>query len=89
MKNKDDSWISMVDGIDGGERDTNLSHFNLLFLQGSQFIALRARFVGGRPSPFSGLVGDLARILVEVEALVFFERGGAEVEGEGSSVMVG
>lgn len=27
-----------------------LSHFSLLFLHGSQFIALRARFVGGLPS---------------------------------------
>ena len=32
---------------------TNLSHFSLLFRHGSQLIALRARFVGGRPSAFS------------------------------------
>lgn len=29
-----------------------LSHLSLLFRQGSQLIALRARFVGGRPSAF-------------------------------------
>lgn len=31
----------------------DLSHLSLLFLQGSQLIALRARLVGGRPSPFA------------------------------------
>lgn len=31
-----------------------LSHFNLLFRHGSQFMALRALFVGGRPSLGSG-----------------------------------
>jgi hypothetical protein len=59
---------------------TDLSHFSLLFLQGSQFIALRARFVGGRPSPFcSPGVGDVLPLTVPVAfVLPAFGRGGAE-----------
>jgi hypothetical protein len=45
-------------------------------------MALRARFVGGRPSPFSKFVGDLARIVPEVADLAGF---GREEEGVGSS----
>ena len=52
---------------------TDLSHLSLLFLHGSQFMALRARFVGGRPSPLSGL-GDLVRILPVVGDLMGFWR---------------
>lgn len=50
---------------------TDRSHFSLLFLQGSQFMAFRARLVGGRPSlggsPLEAGVGeDLPRTVPEV-----------------------
>lgn len=68
------------------EHYTDLSHLSLLFRHGSQFIALRARFVDGRPSPFSGL-GDLLRTVPAVTDLLCFWREGAEEEAEGSSAM--
>lgn len=39
-----------------------LSHLSLLFLQGSQFIAFLARFVGGRPSCCVSPDGDALRV---------------------------
>lgn len=70
---------------------TDLSHFSLLFLQGSQFIALRARLVGGRPSPFcSPGAGEVRpRTVPAVAALPAFGRGGAEVVGVGVSSAIG
>lgn len=50
-------------------------------------MALRARFVGGRPSPFSALLGDLPRTAPAVVDLVGFGREGAEEEAVGSSVI--
>jgi hypothetical protein len=48
-------------------------------------MALRARFVGGRPSQFSALVGDLVRTEPTVVDLVGFER--EEDEAVGSSAI--
>lgn len=67
---------------------TDLSHFSLLFLQGSQFIALRARFVGGRPSPFWS-PGVRPLTVPAVAALAAFGRGGAEVVGVGLASAIG
>lgn len=68
-----------------------LSHFNLLFRHGSQLIALRARFVGGRPSPFCSPVGGevLPRTVPVVVDLGCFclEDVGDVVEGVLSSAM--
>jgi hypothetical protein len=69
-----------------------LSHLSLLFLQGSQLIALRARFVGGRPSPFcSPGLGDVLPRTVPVVVVDFacLCRGGTrEGDAELSSGMV-
>ena len=54
------------------ERKTYLSHFSLEFLHGSQFIALRARFVGGRGSRSVGGGLVLERTALDLGAV--FER---------------
>lgn len=61
----------------------NLSHFNLLLRHGSQLIAFRARFVGGRPSVLCSAevpgVGEvLARTTPAVDDLCCFGRAGGE-----------
>ena len=80
--NKNDQLIRGKRG--GKKQNRNLSHFNLLLRQGSQLIAFRARFVGGRPSvlcspevPGAGEV--LARITPAVDDLCCFGRAGGEV----------
>ena len=62
----------------------NLSHFSLLLRHGSQLIAFRARFVGGRPSVLCSAevpgVGEvLARTTPPVDDLCCFGRAGDEV----------
>ena len=72
----------------GGWRAAYLSHLSLLFLQGSQLMALRARFVGGRGSwsPGGGLV--LERTAPGVRCC--FERwAGATEEGDEEEGSVG
>ena len=61
----------------------NLSHFNLLLRHGSQLMAFRARFVGGRPSVLcSAEVPGVGEVLVRttpaVEDLCCFGRAGGE-----------
>lgn len=74
----------------GGERDSYLSHLSLLFLQGSQFMALRARFVGGRGSWSPGVGLVLGRTAADVVAArCCFERGTAGEEEEGSALLLG
>jgi hypothetical protein len=68
----------------GEKRNRNLSHFNLLLRHGSQLIAFRARFVGGRPSVLCSAevprVGEvLARTTPAVDDLCCFGRAGGEV----------
>lgn len=57
-------------GWEWRDGQTYLSHLSLLFLHGSQLIALRARFVGGRGSCSPG--GGLVRERMEVEARCCF-----------------
>ena len=68
----------------GGKWNRNLSHFNLLLRHGSQLIAFRVRFVGGRPSVLCSAevpgVGEvLARTTPAVDDLCCFVRAGGEV----------
>lgn len=72
----------------GGEYEY-LSHLSLLFLQGSQLIALRARFVGGRGSwsPGGGLVRERT-VPAAVGGRCCFVRGAEEEEEEGSLALV-
>ena len=62
---------------------TYLSHLSLLFLQGSQLMALRARFVGGRGSwsPVSGLVRERTEAEVAACWRCFFGRGAEDEQG--------
>ena len=75
-------------GAEGRAR-TYLSHLSLLFLHGSQFMALRARFVGGRGSwsPGGGLVRERTEEVAAVVWRCCFWRG-AEGEDEGGSPLL-
>jgi hypothetical protein len=70
-----------------GRGRTYLSHLSLLFLQGSQLMALRARFVGGRGSwsPGGGLVRERTEGVVVDAGRCCFGRG---AEDEGGSALV-
>lgn len=50
-----------TDSEDGELYRTHLSHLSLLARQGSQLIALRARFAGGRGSRSTPFVGFLSK----------------------------
>ena len=79
-----------VRDIEVAKKKTNLSHLSLLFLQGSQFMALRARFVGGRGSWSPGVGLVLGRTAADVVAArCCFERGTAGEEEEGSALLLG
>lgn len=72
-----------------GRMGRYLSHLSLLFLQGSQLMALRARFVGGRGSwsPGGGLVRErTVPATVGGRCCCCFERGTEEAEEEEGSL---
>ena len=73
--------------------ENNLSHLSLLFRHGSQLIAFRARFVGGRPSLFCSPDvpgGERLRTTPAVVDLRGFGRGAlGEVEEVAGGLMSG
>ena len=90
--NMADSFVcKIVQLIGWGERREmwqNLSHFSLLLRHGSQLIAFRARFVGGRPSvlcsPEVPGVGEvLPRTTPTVDDLACFGREAGVCKDEG------
>ena len=84
----DEILFSYLEETQGKKNGQNLSHFNLLLRHGSQLIAFRARFVGGRPSVLCSAeapeVGEvLPRTTPPVDDLAGFWRVGEVCKDEG------
>jgi len=79
MKSRGGFWEGVSWMMEKGQ-ETCLSHLSLEFRHGSQLMALRARFVGGRPSGLSEPGGGVVRC----RTVPVVERAGFERTVEGA-----